>query len=160
MKYIHSSELLTIPEGGEFPLPVEFSRGSGRIGADSTQTRRLSKWGSNRESWDCGVLMEVFCSLRYHQVSCRHRHRTPWKARQGSKAPLGLIRSQVGQHHLDRAPSWRPEERRGPPNGQNAYREPDHGCDPGLQVQDALRLRPFPHQRQHRGEPGDRHTTG
>lgn len=79
MKYIHSSELLTIPEGGEFfppNPPVKFSKGSERVGVDSKGENEKLRLGSNRELlvwrggngdrtnlWDCrfnGVLMEIF----------------------------------------------------------------------------------------------------
>jgi hypothetical protein len=45
---------------------------------------------------------------------------------------------------------------RNPPYRQDYYQQPDHRRHKGLQVQDALRVRTFPNQRQHGEEQGDR----
>merc|ERR1712000_474658 len=70
--------------------------------------------------------------------------------------PLGrqLLPPKEGCYQHRIAPRC-PKERRYPPHSPNPHQQPDHRCHQGLQVQDEICLRTFPHQRQRRQELGD-----
>ena len=74
------------------------------------------------------------------------------QARQGYVASLSLLLPPVKKHHYHRATSWRSQKCRHTPHSQNHYQQFDRWGHERLQVQDAIRLRTFPHQREHREE--------
>merc|ERR1711964_173805 len=81
----------------------------------------------------------------YCRGSTRQAHEEP--------QPLGrqLLPPKEGCYQHRIAPRC-PKERRYPPHSPNPHQQPDHRCHQGLQVQDEICLRTFPHQRQRRQE--------
>merc|ERR1712059_166845 len=99
MKYIHSEETLTVPEGVKVTIKSRLVTVEGPRG-------KLTK------------------NLNHLAVNFSH-------PKEGCY-----------QHRI--APRC-PKERRYPPHGPNPHQQPDHRCHQGLQVQDEICLRTFPH---------------
>ena len=74
------------------------------------------------------------------------------QACQGYVPSLRLLLPPVKKYYHHWTASWRSQKRRHTPHSQNPHQQPDHWGHERLQVQDALRLCTFPHQREHRKE--------
>ncbi len=82
------------------------------------------------------------------QVEARHGRGPARQAHQGPEPHRRQLLDHQEEPDRHRDPPRCPQERCRPPHRPHPHQQPDHRCHQGLQVQDALRLCPFPHQRQ------------
>ena len=127
MKYIHSRETLEIPEGVKVSIKTRTVTVEGPRG-----TKKYS--------------IADFMDIAANEHRQTHQRLGP---------SFSLLLAPEEEHHKHRVAPWHTEKCRHTSNCANPHPQPHRRRDKGLQVQDALRVRPFPHQRQHRQEQRD-----
>ncbi len=151
MLYIFSQEELKIPEGVKIHIRSRIVTVEGPRGTITTHSMHLQHdrrytllWKSGKNLPQVSRIMWSLTSLAH----CRQAHQRSF--------PLGRdLHSPIKRNRPHRDSPWLTKERRYSPNSQVHHQQPHHWRNKGLQVQDAIRLRTFPYQRQHREEQGD-----
>lgn len=160
MKYIHSQESLTIPENGELNLFIyEYPKPEQSVGLNPSVRIRLHA----RVGFILRLLLTM-CIVKIHIKSrvvtvegprgIRDQHDQAelggWLmlggVRQAYEEPgpsLCLLLTSFEKPRQYRTASWCPQERCYTPDCQNHHKQLDYRRDEGLQVQDAICLRPF-----------------
>lgn len=147
MKYIFSQEQVVVPDDVKVHIRSRIVTVEGPRGAQPYLQTAFPQHTKQRDSMDIAgqkrcdekMLTRLWCRQAYQRSITRRSHILATR-----EASQGWQAGSVGRN----SPRCS-KERRYPPNRQVDHRQSDHGCDKRLQIQDAIRLRTFPNQRQH-----------
>lgn len=139
MLYIYSQEMLAIPEGVKIHI----------------RSRLVTVEGPRGNSYSVPpVCQSILVYMRDHGcgniASLVLIHDTYREIDERSFTSRSLLLASFVKRSLDRNPPRLAQECRNSSNSQDSHQQSHHWCYSGLQIQDAICLRPFPHQRQYR----------
>lgn len=134
----------------EFESPLEFMSKTSKYANGLVLTIAQSKSTLNRESSllkDQEVQISRTDSAHGPSADCL------WFIRQTREELIpsfSLLFPPLEKNRQYRAPSWRTQKRGHSPDCQDHHQQLDHWCYAGIQIQNAICLCAFPHQRQYR----------